>query len=174
MTDLWGNFDPRAEAKRIQERVSDPANPAKPAKTGAGISRFSHFSHPSPRPGDPWPPEEWQYLYGERVGFLQNDCHLSRLEAEQRALHDLEAQWLALNPPAPSDPQDGCVQCRKGVGATDLLPRLACNRSHLWLHQTCWPEYEKARRAEARAALVKMIPDLRRDPLEELLAGEPT
>jgi hypothetical protein len=119
-----------------------------------------------------WTPEDWRHLFHERAGFLEHDCHLSRVEAEQRATHELEAQWMALHAPAPSDPQNGCVQCRKGAGAADLLPRLARNKSHLWLHRACWPAYEKTRRAEARSALVRIIPDLH-DPLEKLLVGEP-
>lgn len=143
-----------------------PANSANLLISGFQISRLARLANPAgENPPAQWTPEEWAYRFHERAGFLEHDCGHSRQEAEQRALHELEGQWLALNPPAPSDPQDGCVQCRKGgVGAADLLPRLARNKSHLWLHQACWHAHEKVRRAEARAALEKMIPGLRRDP----------
>jgi hypothetical protein len=179
MTDLWGSFDPRAAARRIQERTSPPAKVAKAANPAATTPDFSQISQISPPPsasrvlaGQPWPAEEWRYRFHERAGFLEHDCHQSRQEAEQRALHELEGHWLALHPMPAGAPENGCVHCRKGAGAIDLLPHVAAGKGHFWLHQRCWPAFEKARRTEARAALAKLIPDLPeagRDALEELL-----
>ena len=125
----------------------------------------------------PWGPEDWKVFFDERAAIREHDGRTPRQEAERLALEELIEHWRALNPMPASAPEIGCIQCRTGAGGADLLPHVAAGKGHTWIHQHCWRAFDEARRQEARAALEKMIPDLRtRDPLEELLdvPGEPT
>jgi hypothetical protein len=164
--DLWRSFDPRAAAKRIQDRASRPAkvaNPANPGQEKTGFSQISRISQPasvslSPSDQD-WPPEEWAYRFHERVGFLHHDCGVPRPEAQQRAIGELQGHWRARHPLPATTPEAGCTHCG-GLGGIDLVPILAEKKSHTWVHSKCWHALDQARRSEALAALTKMIPDL--------------
>jgi hypothetical protein len=103
--------------------------------------------------------DEWTYRFHERAGFLEHDCGLSRHDAEQRALDELQSHWRALNPLTPSKQEAGCAQCG-GLGGADLVPVLAGKKDHAWVHSRCWAALDQARRSEAMAALRKLIPDL--------------
>lgn len=118
----------------------------------------------------PWGPEDWRAFFHERAAIREYDGRTPRLEAERLALEELIEHWRALNPMPASAPEIGCIQCKTGMGGADLLPHVAARKGHTWIHQHCWRAFDQARRQEARAALEKMIPDLRtRDPLEEFL-----
>jgi hypothetical protein len=161
-------------AKSEQNPGCPPANSANLLISSSPISRLARLATPAgenpPAQPSEWTPEEWAYRFHERAGFLEHDCGHSHQEAEQRALHELEGHWLALHPVAASRPEAGCVHCGSGAGGADLMPRVARQRAHFWLHQRCWPAFERVRRTEARAALAKLIPDLpTKDALDELL-----
>jgi hypothetical protein len=104
-------------------------------------------------------PEEWSYRFHQRVGFLHHDCGVPLPEAQQRAIGELQGHWRALHPLEPSAPEGGCIQCG-GVGGVDLVPVLAANRDHAWVHTHCWNALDQARRSAALAALRELIPDL--------------
>jgi len=121
-----------------------------------------------------WTAEDWGAFFHERAGIREHDGHQSRQEAERLALAELIEHWRAVHPMPPSGRDNGCVHCRTGGGDPNLVPHLAGSKGAFWLHTTCWPAFNQARRLEARAALEKLIPDLH-GSLEELLdvPGEP-
>jgi hypothetical protein len=124
--------------------------------------------------GTSWTAEAWAAFFHERAGIREYDSRQSRQEAERQALAETVEHWRALHPVPPSGPEIGCVHCGKGAGDQTLVPHLAGSKDAFWLHTTCWPVFDHARRLETRAALKKMIPALH-VPLKELLdePGEP-
>jgi hypothetical protein len=116
--------------------------------------------------------EDWGAFFHERAGIREYDGRQSRQEAERQALAETIEHWRALHPMPPSGPEMGCVHCGKGAGDQTLVPHLAGSKGAFWLHTTCWRVFDQTRRLGARAALEKLIPELR-DPLDELLVGEP-
>jgi hypothetical protein len=149
-------FDPFAALERVRAESSNvapvaehgpPQTPNRKQEQGGRSAPFSMSDG-----------ADWAYAFHERAGFLEYDCHVPRHDAERRALDELQARWRALHPMPPSDHDSGCVQCGGKNGS--LVPHLARDRSHFWLHPACWPAFDKARRAEAMAALCDMIPGL--------------
>lgn len=64
------------------------------------------------------------------------------------------ARWLLENPPASTNPDSGCAHCGKAEApGTVILPFLAGNSGHVWLHDGCWPDWYAGRQAEATAAV---------------------
>lgn len=163
-------------------KISGLATLAGPDRENSPVSGWQKPGLPLANPANPLigsqkqadrTPEEWTYRFHERAGFLEHDCHMSRHDAEQWALHELQGHWLALHPMPAGTPEGGCVQCGGDAGAIDLLPHLAAGRGHFWIHSRCWPEFERARCAEALAALRRLVPDLPDaggDALDGLLA----
>jgi hypothetical protein len=148
---------PAYGSEQAQKSGLAPAIPAIPATR-------------EPTQGD-WTAEDWAYRFHERAGFLEHDCGLSRHDAEQRALHELQGHWLALHPMPPGTPEGGCVQCKTGAGAPDLLPHVAAGKGHFWIHNRCWPEFENTRYSEALAGLRRIFAD---GEIKTLLLGIPT
>lgn len=108
----------------------------------------------------PWGREDWSAFFDERAGIREHDGRQTREEAERHALAETIEHWRALHPMPPSGPEIGCVHCGKGAGDPTLVPHLASGRGAFWLHTTCWPAFDRARREEALAALHRLIPDL--------------
>jgi hypothetical protein len=110
--------------------------------------------------GATWSAEEWQAFFDERAGIREHDGHHSRTQAEQDALEDCLAQWLALHPPAPGEASAGCFACgKKGAGDPNLVPHLT-HGGHFWLHQRCWEAYWANRRSVALADLRSAWPSM--------------
>ena len=100
-----------------------------------------------------WTAEDWGAFFDERAGIREYDGRQTRQEAERPALAETIEHWRALHPMPPSGPEIGCVHCGKGGGDPNLLPHLASGKGALWLHTTCWPAFDRARREEALSAL---------------------
>jgi hypothetical protein len=62
------------------------------------------------------------------------------------------SEWLNRHP-APSRPGH-CAWCgRSGLPSTVVLPFGTEPETHTWLHSECWPDWHRARMAEAAKAL---------------------
>ena len=101
-----------------------------------------------------WRTEEWIAYFNERAAVREFDGRLSRVDAERMATEDTISHWLALHPAGPGPPHAGCVRCgglsRPGNA---LLPVLAVDHRHIWLHDLCLKPWVQRRRLEARIAL---------------------
>jgi hypothetical protein len=157
----------RAQQLADADRCSSVAAVAAPKGQNqhAGAANPERKSTPSPATVAtslqlPWGPEDWGAFFDERAGIRESDGRQSRQEAEQQALAETIEYWRAFHPMVPSGPEIGCVHCREGGGDPNLVPHLASDKGALWLHTTCWPAFDRARREEALAALRLLIPDL--------------
>jgi hypothetical protein len=110
--------------------------------------------------GTVWTASDWCAFFHERASIREYDGRQSRQEAERQALAETIEHWRAVHPMPPSGPEIGCVHCGKGACDPNLVPHLASGKGALWLHTTCWPAFNLARREEALAALRHLIPDL--------------
>jgi hypothetical protein len=103
-----------------------------------------------------WDAADWQAYGDERAAVREHDGGLLRGEAERLAFEDTVAQWLCLHPAPASDPQEGCAHCggREWPG-NSLLAVLAAG-GHLWVHDTCWRDWQAHRRRQASMALQRL------------------
>ena len=69
------------------------------------------------------------------------------------ALESRMVEWLNRNPPA-ATASDRCAWCGEDeeIG-TVIVPFLAGNHGHVWLHSECWHAWGRNRRDKALAAL---------------------
>jgi len=89
----------------------------------------------------------WLLAFKERTAHFDDVGGLSRAVATREALDWCVAEWRCENPPRPSDPAAGCVQCGKPLGI-DAVATLARN-GHAWLHRSCWADYDSHRQEMA-------------------------
>ena len=81
-----------------------------------------------------------------------------RAEAERIGTAGIEREraivrWLNAHPPAVTDPGT-CAYCRLPERReAALLPFLAGDDTHRWVHAACWPDWHQARRLAAESAL---------------------
>ena len=116
-----------------------------------------------------WAAEDWVEHFHERARLREMDEDLPRSDAERLAFEDTVSQWLALHPAPPTAPQAGCVYCGKPDDPhSPLLPVLAADHGHTWLHDLCHGAWVQRRRAEAREAL-EQCGSLRRCQGKDLL-----
>lgn len=99
-----------------------------------------------------WDGKDWQAYFDERAAVREYEGELPRPEAERLAFIDTAEHWLRLNPPAPSDPAQGCVHCGLAGQKGELLPVLAAG-GHTWIHDHCLSSWARDRTADASAAL---------------------
>jgi len=102
-----------------------------------------------------WDADDWQDCFDERADMAEFGGRLARDEAEARAFECCICEWLIRNP-APSRP-GRCAWCDKpeDAGAT-ILPFGLEPSGHTWLHDGCWADWHRERRAQAIAALCTM------------------
>ena len=160
--DSGGTVDLRALAfKVLQKAIAGQAwdkRGTEVSQTAVPQNRPVGQQQGAPRTG--WTAEDWGAFFHERAGIREYDGRQSRQEAERQALAETVEHWRAMNPLPASGPEIGCVYCGKGAGDLALVPHLASGKGALWLHTTCWPAFDLARREEALAALRHLIPDL--------------
>ncbi|MBM3492505.1 MAG: hypothetical protein FJX68_19110 [Alphaproteobacteria bacterium] len=96
--------------------------------------------------------------FEERAAILEYDAGLPRTEAERATVVEVAhecaiVRWLAANPPPVADPNT-CAHCRQPeTRDAALLPFLAGDDTHRWVHRRCWPDWHRARRLAAERAL---------------------
>jgi len=75
-------------------------------------------------------------------------------EAERQVAHERAiVRWLAANPPPVADPNT-CAHCRQPeTRDAALLPFLAGDDTHRWVHGRCWSDWHRTRRLAAERAL---------------------
>jgi hypothetical protein len=98
---------------------------------------------------------DWQAFFDERAGVAEFDGGLPSAKTEAMAFASCVIEWLNEHP-APSVP-GRCVSC--GISESPsavVLPFGTEAGTHAWLHAECWPDWHRARRAEAAAALAAM------------------
>lgn len=117
---------------------------------------------------DGWSAEDWHVFFEERSGIREHDGGQQRVTAEQGAVEDCVAQWLALTPPLADEPSAGCLACGKSDDHRTLVPHLT-RGGHFWLHASCWDVYLANRRKLALIGLriawpsmPGLCPDIRR------------
>ena len=104
-----------------------------------------------------WKPEDWLAYFNERAAVREFDGRMSRSEAERHAFEDTVAQWMALHPAPPTEVCHGCAHC--GLPSTPddpLLPILAADHGHTWIHDHCHARWLETRRAIARTTLQQL------------------
>jgi hypothetical protein len=108
------------------------------------------------RPGQcGWTPEQWRAHFDRHSGIAATSGGQRRSEAEAWALECCVIEWLNRHP-APSAPGH-CACCGKAESpGTVVLPFGTEPGTHAWLHAECWPDWHKARQADAIAALAAM------------------
>jgi hypothetical protein len=172
-------FDPRAYRDSSRAKA---ANPAKAAAREGSLSRFSHFSRGRPDParrgiahsaerlGVSWSAEDWRAYFDERAGIAEFGAGLARDAAEARAFESCVCEWLNRN--SASSSAGRCVWCGEAdsAGAT-ILPFGLEASGRTWLHDGCWPDWNRDRREQAVAALAAIginAPDGFPDELERV------
>jgi len=103
----------------------------------------------------PWTSTDWHAHFHERVG-IRIDGGLSEAEAQTGARDDLILEWLFQNPPEPND-GSVCGHCNGELGDAVALPYLAGRNGHIWLHQSCWPEWFEGRKQTAAKVLKELM-----------------
>jgi hypothetical protein len=98
--------------------------------------------------------EDWLAFFDERAGIAEYDGQQTRKQAEATAGECCVIEWLNRHP-EPSDP-DRCAGCNKPGSQCLVVPFLAGDGSHTWLHPECWEAWHQARRREAVAALDRL------------------
>jgi hypothetical protein len=169
-------FEPRVF--RESSGAAKAADPAKTTKPRANLSSFSNLSgEPDPTEvtgpaartltaaqnrsaarqatSAEWSVEDWQVFFDERAAIAEFDGRIPRDEAEARAFACCVVEWMNRHP-APSAP-GRCAWCGRAEspGAV-VLPFGTEPGMHTWLHAECWPDWHKARQADAIAALAAM------------------
>jgi hypothetical protein len=109
--------------------------------------------------GASWSADEWRAFYAERAGIREYDGGQARHDAEVTALEDCVAQWLAMSPPAVSEPSAGCLACGQSDDNQNLMPHLTRD-GHFWLHARCWDVYLANRRKLAVSGLYMAWPSM--------------
>jgi len=105
--------------------------------------------------GDGWTPDDWQTFFDERAGIAEYDSGLPREEAEARAYVCCIAEFIDRGA-APSDP-GRCAYCgAPDQGHYGLVPLLANQSGHTWLHPACWESWFRGQQGDAAAALAAM------------------
>jgi hypothetical protein len=94
---------------------------------------------------------DWLAFYDERAGIAEYDGQQTRKQAEATAGECCVIEWLNQHP-EPSDP-DSCAGCNKPGSQCLVVPFLAGDGSHTWLHPECWEAWHQARRRKAVSAL---------------------
>ena len=100
---------------------------------------------------DDWSPEDYQAFYDERAGIAEYDGRQTRGQAEAAAYEFCVTEWLNRHP-EPSQP-DCCAWCAKPGTECSIVPFLAGNGGHTWLHPECWEDWHQDRRSKAQQAL---------------------
>jgi hypothetical protein len=101
-----------------------------------------------------WNAEDWQAFYDERAGIAEHDGRQTREQAESTAFECCVVEWLNRHP-EPSQP-DCCAWCSKLGTECSIVPFLAGDAGHTWLHPECWEDWYQARQREAVAALDRL------------------
>jgi hypothetical protein len=101
-----------------------------------------------------WDARGWWDHYHERSATLEHHGGLRRSKAERWAFRECLQLWLAVNVPAPCQP-DRCAWCGgaippRGHGAVPLLRVVEPESDHLWLHERCLDAFRCSREALAR------------------------
>jgi hypothetical protein len=131
----------------LLEAVSEP-----PAATLEALSRHKAEIIELLRPGrDGWSAEDWRLYFEERAAVAEFDGGLLRDNAEAQAFESCVVKWLDLNP-TPSAPGH-CAWC--GESHAPVVP-FGIEPENIWLHNQCWTEWQKMRRAHAKEALSRM------------------
>jgi hypothetical protein len=108
------------------------------------------------RPGQcGWMPEHWQAHLDRHLGIATERGGRTHSEAASWAFACCVVEWLNQHP-APSPP-GRCAWCSKSeTPSAVVLPFGTEPGTHAWLHAECWPDWHKARQADAIAALAAM------------------
>jgi hypothetical protein len=152
VTDVTGHD--RAAAAAAVTSVTRPARcdvtgqdaPKRRAVLGSGQPVTSVTRVTSPNHAG-WDADDWQDCFDERADMAEFGGRLARDEAEARAFECCICEWLIRNP-APSRP-GRCAWCDKpeDAGAT-ILPFGLEPSGHTWLHDGCWADWHRERRAQ--------------------------
>ena len=101
-----------------------------------------------------WSPEDLQAFYDERAGIAEHDGRQTREQAEATAYECCVTEWLNRHPET-SQP-DCCAWCAKPGTECSIVPFLAGDGGHTWLHPECWEVWHRDRREKAQRALAAM------------------
>jgi hypothetical protein len=102
-----------------------------------------------------WTPKRWQGHFDRHLGIATENGGRTYSEAESLALACCVVEWLNQHP-APSPPGH-CRWCGKSESPSAVvLPFGIEPGAHAWLHAECWPDWHKARQADAIAVLATM------------------
>ena len=89
--------------------------------------------------------QRWRSSYKARAAIHGADA----------ARAHLVALWRSEHPLAPSDPADGCIQCRQPMGGFGVA--LLADGGHAWRHRECWKAFDARRQAEAESAVSTLL-----------------
>jgi hypothetical protein len=105
-------------------------------------------------------PADWRSRFDYRKEIAEHDRGLSRPESERLAFECCVIEWLNATP-KPS-PAGICTWCGQAdMKGSVVLPFGSEPGTHAWLHSTCWPAWQQARRIEAVATLASFGIQLR-------------
>jgi len=121
--------------------------------TVAGVASENHRS--GDKSSDNWDTDDWRAFYDERAGIAEHMGEASQAEADARAFECTVVAWLNSHP-APDTGHGACVHCGNDTPAGDALPFLN-GGGYVWLHSDCHTAWMERRRADAIAALKKMV-----------------
>ncbi len=94
--------------------------------------------------GGGWSSYDWREYFEERLAIA---------ESRRIAWESCIARWRDLNPSS-SDPSR-CAWCGEPDEPGNIVPFGI--DPYAWLHDHCWPDWDRARQAEAEAALRLLI-----------------
>jgi hypothetical protein len=101
----------------------------------------------------PWDASDWREYHEERLAIASIDGEESEPEARRIAWECCLTRWRELNPVA-SDP-GRCAHCGRTDEPGNVVPFGI--GPHTWLHDRCWPAWDRARQAEAEAVLRPLL-----------------
>jgi hypothetical protein len=103
-----------------------------------------------------WSTEDWRVFFGERAGIAEFDGGLPPTKAEALAFAACVTEWLNQHP-VPSAP-GRCAWCgRPESPGAMVVPFGTEPGTHTWLHAECWPDWQRARSAEAANGAAVMV-----------------
>jgi len=126
----------------VFDALDGPPTPAPKARESA------------PEP-DNWGAQDYRAYHAERSGIYEHEAHLSRRQAELRALEDCIAEWIRRRP-IDATPA-ACAGCGKqDIGEHDIRVIEYRSGGNLWAHGTCWSTLKETWTYEADMALHAM------------------
>jgi hypothetical protein len=104
--------------------------------------------------GGEWTADDWHAFYDERAAIAEFDGGMSKEDAECAAYEACVNEWMRRHPV--QSQQGACLACKGGERGHDpILPFANSDSEHVWLHQSCWPNWFEDRRRLAAEGLAE-------------------